>query len=186
MRSKKSFSGFTLIELVCVMLMASALAVSAGNLLSTTVFDERWLYEDMISAARHAQILAETRGCAVLFTVGSVADSTDESVSRSVSNSSSVSNSVASSAVYSLKYDVNCRQEGTASFTGNVIRPDTSFSHSDIPADLSISSASVVFYPEGWACDAGGRESSTVSISIVGVSNRTLNIECGTGFVYGS
>lgn len=159
--------GFSLIELVSVIAIAAVLTVTAGNLLSTDVFDERGVYEDALSGARYAQKLAVARGCAVQFFI----------------NHSS----------FGLMGDVECLNGHKASFAGKVYRPYGSggreggdlYSNDDFPASLSVSSATVVFYPQGWACDSAGLQYSTIEITFVGASRRTLNVECGTGFVYG-
>jgi prepilin-type N-terminal cleavage/methylation domain-containing protein len=162
-----AFKGFTLIELVAVMVIAGVLIATAGSRLSTAVFDERWLFEDALSGARYAQAIAMASGCAVQF-----------SIDR---NS------------FELKHDLNCRRDRVASFVGQVFRPLSSagvtgveYKNNDFPAGLVVSAATVVFYPQGWACSFDGRQSSTLSIFFAGSSNHTLNIECGTGFIYGS
>jgi len=155
--------GFTLVEMVGVIVIAGVLSVSAGSLLRTDVFDERYLFEDVLSGARYAQKMAMGRGCQVQFSIDA--------------NS------------FELMHDANCSTASAVSFSGSVFRPfsaNEQYSNSSFPSGLTVSSATVVFYPQGWACNVTGSNHTTVSITFVGTSSRTLNIECGTGFVYDS
>ena len=59
-----SVSGFTLIELITVIVILGALTVVVGpRFVSTGAFDERTFYDDVIQAIRYAQAKANGSGC---------------------------------------------------------------------------------------------------------------------------
>lgn len=62
--------GFSLIELISVIVIAGVLAVMVvPQFLDRSAFDERGFYDEVASAARYAQKLAITSGCEVQFAV---------------------------------------------------------------------------------------------------------------------
>ena len=58
-------SGFTMIELIMVIIIVGILAASARALLNTEAFEQRYFADDTLQAMRFAQQIAITQGCAV-------------------------------------------------------------------------------------------------------------------------
>lgn len=62
--------GFTLVELVMVIVLIGILAVTAlPRFFSKTVFEERVLFDDTLNAARYAQKLSVATGCKTVFSI---------------------------------------------------------------------------------------------------------------------
>lgn len=61
--------GFSLIELVAVIVIVSALAVFAVPRLNTSGFSEYTFHEELLAAARHAQKTATASRCEISFAV---------------------------------------------------------------------------------------------------------------------
>ena len=58
------------------------------------------------------------------------------------------------------------------------------FSNNNFPSSVSsVSDATIVFFPQGWACDASGNSTSALNISIVGEVTRGIQVVCSTGYV---
>lgn len=67
-----SARGFTLIELITVLVIAAILAAFVGTrAFQTSEFYERGFYEEALAAARYAHKLAVNSGCEVQFSVAS-------------------------------------------------------------------------------------------------------------------
>jgi MSHA pilin protein MshC len=156
--------GFTLIELVLTLVLLGIIAaVSLPKFFSQSTFDERYFYDDLISAARYAQRLAVGSGCAVRLSV--------------------------SSAGYVLDQDSNCNLS-SPSYTLAVIRPSDSeaFSNNDVPSNVTISTSNSAYFflPQGGAVDSAGVSVGQATITLAGSDSitRTINIEGGTGYAY--
>ncbi len=64
-------SGFTLMELVTVMIVVGILAVFVmPRMFDLTAFRQRGFFDELIQATRYAQKLAVTSGCAVRIVIG--------------------------------------------------------------------------------------------------------------------
>lgn len=157
--------GFTLVELVLTLVILGIIAaVSLPKFFNQSTFDERYFYDDLISAARYAQRLAVGSGCTVRFSV--------------------------SSSGYTLVQDNNCNLS-SPSYTLIVIRPSDSetFSNSDVPANVTIDNngvAAFFFLPQGGAVDSAGVSVGNATITLASSDSitRTINIEGGTGYAY--
>ena len=68
-------AGFTLVELVAVLIIIGALAVFAAPRLNTTGFAQYGLHQELLAAIRHAQKTANASGCEVDVNVDAAADS---------------------------------------------------------------------------------------------------------------
>jgi MSHA pilin protein MshC len=67
---KNKQHGFTLVELVMVIvLLAIVSATALPRFFSKTVFEERVLFDDTLSAARYAQKLSVATGCKTVFSI---------------------------------------------------------------------------------------------------------------------
>ncbi|MCP3663022.1 MAG: prepilin-type N-terminal cleavage/methylation domain-containing protein [Gammaproteobacteria bacterium] len=155
-------NGFTLVELVLTITILGILAaVSLPKFFNQNTFEERFFYDDLISATRYAQRLAIASGC---------------SVSLSISGSG-----------FSLLQDSNCDLSST-SYTLVVNRPSDSeiFSNADV-GDLSITpSTTFYFLPSGDVVNGMGASvgSATIILNSPSGVNRTIHIEGDTGYAY--
>lgn len=68
-------TGFSLIELVAVLLIVSALAVFAAPRLNVTGFSQYSFHQELMAAMRHAQKTANASGCDIQVRVDTAADS---------------------------------------------------------------------------------------------------------------
>jgi prepilin-type N-terminal cleavage/methylation domain-containing protein len=158
---KPNQSGFTLIELVMVIIILGILAATAiPRFLDRSVTDERFFYEDTLAGLRHAHKLALSSGCAVQFEF-------DADGFELLQNDQACFNA-ASSADYSL----------------NVYRPsgEDNYHVTNLPDGVFLGSTTntLIFNSEGQVTSDG---SSVINSTTVTVGDRTILIEGETGFV---
>jgi MSHA pilin protein MshC len=155
----RSAAGFTLIELVMVMVMSGILLATATPLLfRKSAFAERVLFDDTLNAVRYAQKLAVVTGCHVQVAISS--DSYE--LKRRGSSGSSV-----------------CPVSGST-YAIDVVHPgtnDTQYTGQESGVTLTGSPTTFIFYPLGNA-------SSDVTLTIN--NSRTITVVGETGFVYDS
>ncbi|MCP3673176.1 MAG: prepilin-type N-terminal cleavage/methylation domain-containing protein, partial [Gammaproteobacteria bacterium] len=156
--------GFTLIELVLTIIILGVLsAFAAPRFFNQNAFDQRYFYDDLISAARYAQRLSTGSGCAVRLTVSGTG--------------------------FSLLQDNNCDLSNT-SYTLIVNRPSDSvaFSNANVPSGLTITSNKALydFLPAGKAVDVSGVSvgNATITLTSSTTTDRTINIVGDTGYAY--
>jgi len=157
--------GFTMIELIVVITLISILGVYAQSRFDSGAFEERYFSDDVISSLRFAQKYAIATGCAVQF------------------------NLTTTGFHLMAETESECSSATVSSFSRTVKRPwnnEPFVNQAALPPAITLTSTSVVFYPQGWACDATGSDYTTTSIALNGGTNRTINVECNTGFVHQS
>ncbi len=153
-----------MIELIVVITLVGILGFYAQSRFDKVPFDERYFADDVKSAIRFAQKYALATGCATQFNL--------------------------SASGYSLKTETSaeCANDSVTVFSKDVLRPWQGGAYtnlSPVPASMTYSDASVIFYPQGWACTSDGESSTVTQISLNGTSaTRVINIVCSTGFVY--
>ncbi len=170
-------SGFTMIELIMVIIIVGILAASARALLNTEAFEQRYFADDTLQAMRFAQQIAITQGCAVQL---------------ELNNNDG----------FYLKQDADCGVDDTPDFTHtNYLNRPTStddYTNTDWPdgvtltendatlpaADSNTGQSTVVFYPQGWACVADGSSAEEYTYDFTSTFTISLNLVCATGFSY--
>lgn len=147
-------AGFSLIELVMLLVIMGVLAVVASPLFEYRAFEQRGFYDEVSWAARYARTLAVTSGC---------------EVQLSVSSNTYVLNQRAT----------DCT---TGAFTRGVIHPGSGGAMSAVaPAEVTLSMANnpVVFKALGNTADLQDR---TVTVGLT-AGSRSFTIIGATGFV---
>ena len=153
--------GFTLVELILtIVILGTITAFALPKFFNQTTFDERFYYDDLLSASRYASKLAIGSGCAVRLSV--------------------------SSGGYSLTQDSNCNFSAP-NYNLTVSRPDDglAFSNTDVPDNLSISTdqASIIFWPNHQVVNGSGATFATATIQLSGERTRQIIIYGGSGYV---
>ena len=159
-----------MIELIMVIVLVGVLSFYAQSKFETGAFEERFFADDLVSALRFAQKFSLSSGCQVQFSL--------------------------TASGFSLVSDGECETNNAVNFNQNVLRPwaATAFVNQEpVPDQLTyqdgssntITTKTIVFYPQGWACSANGNSTSVEMIVLVGSSTtRSINVVCSTGFVY--
>lgn len=150
-------AGFTLIELIAVVIILGIVSVFAAPLLSPkSAFDERFFYDDLLQALRFSQRLAVSSGCAVQVNFLSTG--------------------------YTLKQDQNCNLT-SPSFIKIPVRPGSNdvYSNTSLPSGsaYSYSVNPLIFNSLGQALNSA---SSVISQSAITIGSRTLKVDGETGF----
>jgi len=154
--------GFTLIELVMVIVITGALAIIAGpRFFSTTAFDERFYIEDVVAGLRFARRSAEVSNCSVRF--------------RTLATG------------FDLDYNANCLSGGAASYTLAVNRPGDgagAYASNEKPSSLlqSATSTAFVFLPGGGVTNLAGSTVSPVLTLSGSESSQTISVNGITGY----
>jgi MSHA pilin protein MshC len=152
---KRIEKGFTLIELVMVIVLLGILsAIALPKFFDFSSYQERAFFDDTLSAVCYAQKLAVATGCKVQVSISANAYVLNSPADRS--------QCLSNSAVFSLPI----RNPGTG---------EASYAHSE--SGVSLTSSPAIFY-----FDALGRASADVLLTVAGV--KTIVVVQDTGFVY--
>lgn len=147
-------AGFSMIELIMLLVVMVVLAVVASPLFEYRAFEQRGFYDEVSWAARYARTLAVTSGC---------------EVQLSISSNTYVLNQRAT----------DCT---TGAFTRGVVHPGSGDAMSAVaPAEVTLSMTSnpVVFKALGNTADLQDR---TVAVGLI-TGSRSFTIIGATGFV---
>jgi len=157
--AKNKLEGFTLVELVMVLVVLSIISATAiPHFFDKNSYAERAFFDDTLNAVRYAQKLAVATGCNVQF---SITSNSYTLTRRGTSISSSCPNT-------GSNYSLAVFHPGTGA---------SEYSGSEEGVTLSSSPAIFYFYPIGSA-------SSDVTLTIN--TSRTIQVIAETGFVYDS
>lgn len=163
MKTAVRAGGFTLVELVMIIIIIGVLAVAIGpRFFSMDAYQERFYTEDLQSALRYARRTAEASNCAVRV--------------RLLANG------------YDLNQDINCFSGGASSYTQAVVRPsdpDLPYASSEKPVTLlqTASLNNFFFEPDGKIVDSASNI-STVTVTLTGTKiATTLRLDGGSGYV---
>ncbi|MCP4490774.1 MAG: prepilin-type N-terminal cleavage/methylation domain-containing protein [Gammaproteobacteria bacterium] len=116
----KYFSGFSLIELVVVVLLLGILSVFAmGRMFDQNQFAAKGFFDDTVTAVRFAQKLAVSTGCEVQVSITSIS--------------------------YQLSQSSSCTAGDFTNLVSNPANRANDYSNSDMPSGYSLSSATIVF-----------------------------------------
>lgn len=152
-------AGFSLIELVMLLVVMGVLAVVASPLFEYRAFEQRGFYDEVSWAARYARTLAVTSGCDVQLSVSSNA--------------------------YELKQRGTCSTTGD--FAMPVRHPGTGDSMSAVaPAEVTLSMTNnpVVFKALGNTTDLQGQPLDRTKVTVgLTAGPRSFTIFGATGFV---
>ncbi|MCP4188421.1 MAG: type II secretion system protein [Gammaproteobacteria bacterium] len=114
------FSGFSLIELVVVMLLLGILSLFAmGRLFDQNQFAARGFFDDMVTAVRFAQKLAVSTGCEVQVLITSTS--------------------------YQLRQSSSCTAGDFTNLVPNPANRANDYLNNDMPDGYSLSSATILF-----------------------------------------
>lgn len=117
-------SGFSLIEMVTVLLLLGILGVVAlGRFSGTDAFAARGFFDDTVTAVRFAQKLAISSGCDV----------------RVITNATS----------YALRQSSTCVADDFANVVSNPVNRGNSYQNVNIPTGFSLTPGSITFDARG-------------------------------------
>jgi MSHA pilin protein MshC len=134
----KRFSGFSLIELLVVVVLLSILSVFAlGNLFNQDQFAAKGFFDDTVNAVRFAQKLAISTGCDV----------------RVITSASS----------YQLLQSSGCIANDFANPVANPANRGNNYQNSSLPASFSLAPATSITFKAWGALDSGNNFTFTVT-----------------------
>ncbi|MGB3620431.1 prepilin-type N-terminal cleavage/methylation domain-containing protein [Ketobacter sp. MCCC 1A13808] len=155
----KANEGFTLVELIMVIVLIGVLAAVAGpRFFSADIFEDRFFYDDVVHAARYARQFSVTKGCYTRLAI--------------------------TSSQFELQRDTDCNSSAF-DFSAVVKRPeDQSENFRNVDAPAGTGAANLVFDSQGRA----GSVSASVftvysSTQTFTIGSRTFSVDGETGFV---
>ena len=155
--AKKQLAGFTLVELVMMLVILSVISATAiPRFFDKNVYAERAFFDDTLHAVQYAQKLSVATGCSVRVSISS--------------NSYTLTRRGTSSSI---------RCTGTT-YSLDILNPGTgASSYSGSEKDITLSSTSTPFY-----FYSSGSASADVTLTVNG--SKTIRVIADTGFVYDS
>ena len=151
-----SYRGFTMVELIVVIMVLGIIAVISGSrFFTTSQFSEMGFADTTANSLRYAHKIAQSSGCDTRVQVTGVMVSLFQRAN-------------------------NCN---SGAFTRPVIRPGGTAWSESVPSGVSVSNLDIYFDASGspHAHPSGTKLSAT---SIVNVGSRVVTIEAETGFVH--
>ncbi|GAA3929430.1 type II secretion system protein [Litoribacillus peritrichatus] len=153
----KKSKGFTLIELVMVIIILGVLAATAiPRFADQSAYDERFFYENVMAGLRHAHKLAMSSGCRVQF-------------QRSGTG-------------FELLQDDNCFNAVAPAYGTKVLRPggDTEYVVDGSTGDWDSDINPLIFTAAGQVMNSGGAVQASTTLT---VGDRTIIIDGHTGYI---
>jgi type II secretory pathway pseudopilin PulG len=152
--NRRNVAGWSLIELITVLVMLSALAIVAYPRLATNETEAAVFHQQILNAARYAHQLSVQTGCDVQLDVDAVGDSY----------------------ALHLRNGAGGQSCGAGAFTVAVRDPVSGDPYAaGAPGGVDISSGLTTVF------DSLGRPSAS---GVIVVSGRSITIEAGTGYVH--
>lgn len=157
--------GFTLIELIMVMVLIGIIAVVVGpRFFSSDEFGENAFVEELLTTSQYAHQLAVASGCRTQLTLTATS--------------------------YELRRDGNCMGAGAPEFASAAgLAPDPVEGDMGVsgnaPGGVSIAAAisPLIFLPNGTITDAGGAVVGDVVVTVSGAGSRSFTLTGRTGYV---